>query len=41
MTRKEALEIVCPRVLTRRKFCNVGKREKDEIVAPGWCSYKN
>ena len=24
MTGKEILEVVCPRVLTRRKFCNVG-----------------
>jgi hypothetical protein len=35
MTKKEMLEIVCLRVLTRRKFCNVGKKTmvKNEIAA--------
>ena len=27
MTGKDMLEIVCPRVLARRKFCNVGKEK--------------
>jgi len=27
MTGKEMLEIVCPRALARRKFCNVGKEK--------------
>ncbi len=27
MTRKEMHKIICLRVLTRRKFCNVGKRK--------------
>ncbi len=28
MTGNEMLEIVCPRVLTRRKLCNVGRKQK-------------
>jgi hypothetical protein len=35
MTRKGRLEIECPRVLTRRKFCNVGK-EKQKIDFSRW-----